>query len=492
VGVSDAGTDVDTGPLGADAHAADVADGGGLDVVGLDVTPVSLEAGVCPAVVAPSPLCGAALCGNGKIDTCDVSFGMCGGQGGGGGPPDFDAGGDDGGCAIIQSESCDGHDFGGKSCKSLGFSGGTLACNAGCGYDVSGCDHCGTGAMIASCGNANVKATGASALALAASGANLGLAWVTGTAGKGGLHVAVLASDLSVVAEADCLGVSDVGAVAIAATPSGWLVAAETPSGIELIPLTATGAMSGAVQVLPGATSPILAGNPSGGPLLVWVTSGSSDQGNVSLLGADGTVMSTTAAFTQVVEPQYGSAVYVGDGFLVALRASLGATVIHVGLDGSLGTPHSLGDETEYPKVAWTGSEGRVVYADFSAQGKLELQRLDATGALIGSPTKVGGVPAYYDPAPVATSGSDSVVLLPGYTGGTGIASHLDVTRVAQGGTQVYAPYVLAKAGSVDALSAYVMVPTGQGAVVAWLAGEAAWGSGTTYPSYIGIARVTP
>jgi Ca2+-binding RTX toxin-like protein len=44
-------------------------------------------------------------------------------------------------------EQCDGDDLGGATCATLGppFSGGTLACNAGCMFDTSGCFQCGNG-----------------------------------------------------------------------------------------------------------------------------------------------------------------------------------------------------------------------------------------------------------------------------------------------------------------------------------------------------------
>ncbi len=37
------------------------------------------------------------------------------------------------------AESCDGADLGATTCENLGFASGTLACTAGCGFDVSGC-----------------------------------------------------------------------------------------------------------------------------------------------------------------------------------------------------------------------------------------------------------------------------------------------------------------------------------------------------------------
>ncbi len=40
---------------------------------------------------------------------------------------------------IDPTENCEGADLGGQTCMSLGFDGGTLACNAGCGFDTSAC-----------------------------------------------------------------------------------------------------------------------------------------------------------------------------------------------------------------------------------------------------------------------------------------------------------------------------------------------------------------
>lgn len=46
---------------------------------------------------------------------------------------------------INGTELCDGTALGGQSCRLLGFSGGTLACTAGCTFDTSGCSTAGCG-----------------------------------------------------------------------------------------------------------------------------------------------------------------------------------------------------------------------------------------------------------------------------------------------------------------------------------------------------------
>ena len=72
-------------------------------------------------------------------------------------------------------EPCDGADLGGASCTSLGFLGGTLACNAGCGFNTSGCvtNLCGNGAKdgIESCDGDDLG--GASCISLGFVGGSL-------------------------------------------------------------------------------------------------------------------------------------------------------------------------------------------------------------------------------------------------------------------------------------------------------------------------------
>jgi hypothetical protein len=52
--------------------------------------------------------------------------------------------------AVGAGEACDGADLGGATCESLGFPGGTLACDASCALDPSGC-------VMPSCGNGVVE-----------------------------------------------------------------------------------------------------------------------------------------------------------------------------------------------------------------------------------------------------------------------------------------------------------------------------------------------
>jgi hypothetical protein len=397
---------------------------------------------------------------------------------------------DAGTCCQTVTESCDGTNLGASTCATLGFSGGTLACNAGCTFDTSGCNHCGSDSHVVACSNV-AGATDSSSLALAASDTAVAVAWVAGPQAQGGLHVSILAADLSVTAQVGCLGADDVQAVAIAATPSGWIVAAQTAAGVALYPLRADGTPVGSANVVAGAATPILAQRPGGGPLLVWVTKQSN--AFAALLDEGAGVGTAVPLFGggSITEPQYGSAVYVGDGFLVALRTNNGASVAHLSLDGTLGASHSVGADTEYPQLAWTGSEARVTFGSFGGTAAVDLVRLDATGAAIGAPVVVGSTPQYYDPAPVVSVRGDSVVLLPGYTGGTAVASHVDVGRFGSDGQAVYPAYVLGLGGT-DRITQYRLAVRGSDVVAAWISGSN-WITGSSeFPSSVQVARVSP
>ena len=285
----------------------------------------------------------------------------------------------------------------------------------------------------------------------------------------------------------------------MAATPSGWLVAAGGTAGISIYPLLADGTPSGGAQVIAGAEKPILAANPAGGPLLLWVRSATAGAANATWLGQDGSVGTTVSLLASTLEPEFGSAIYTNQGFLVALRdTNEGASVMRVGLDGSVGVAHPLGETTEYPQVTWADSEARVLYADFSQSSTNQLTtkyvRLDSTGAPLGSPVVVGNTPTYYGRSPIVTVGNDTIGLLPGYTSVTDTATHLDVARIAPDGHLVHSPYAVGMAGTADSLSRYHVALRGPDIITAWLGASSA-GTRSPYPPYpgaIGIARVSP
>jgi hypothetical protein len=132
----------------------------------------------CVAGVCRTPQQPGAVCGNGVVEAgeqCDganlngqtcQSLGFTGGTLACGAGCTFNTAGCTsavcGNGAVEAGEQCDGADLNGQTCQSLGFTGGTLACGAGCTFNTSGC----TGAQCASaadgtpCDDGNFCTTG--------------------------------------------------------------------------------------------------------------------------------------------------------------------------------------------------------------------------------------------------------------------------------------------------------------------------------------------
>ncbi len=482
--LTDAAPDVTRDVAPVDIAPVDVApvDVAPVDVAPVDVAPVDAPdaALTCTMVPLPppppAPAC-AGLCGNGHRDMCS-SCHPCGprGGGGGGGPPPFPDGGL---CCTTAGEDCDGTDLGGATCASIGYAGGTLHCGSWCAFDSGTCVSCTTGPHVTACDRADGDATGAMSLALAVTETEVAVAWASGT----GARFARFGADFPRHGETGCFGPADARRVALAAVPTGWIAAVENAAGTGIYVVSATGAATGPVAMFPSAQMPLLAGRPGAGPLLVWTLAATGAE-QESVLGADGRpTTATVTLFTPVTEPEYGSAVSAGDGFLVAMRSSVGVQVLRVGADGRAGTPAGLGAETEYPQVTWTGTEGRITWSDFGVSPpSVKWARLDATGRMIGSAVTLGGIPTYYNPSPTAAFGDHTMVLLGGYTGGTGQARRLDATVLAADGG------VIVPAFHVDqdphAVISYRLAARSGDAVAAWLT--------TDYPGRVGLARVVP
>jgi deleted-in-malignant-brain-tumors protein 1 len=49
--------------------------------------------------------------------------------------------------SVEGSEVCDGADLAGQTCATMGYFGGTLACNGACNFDFAGCTNCGNGGL---------------------------------------------------------------------------------------------------------------------------------------------------------------------------------------------------------------------------------------------------------------------------------------------------------------------------------------------------------
>jgi hypothetical protein len=473
----DRGVDV----VSIDTPAVDVAP---EDVPPVDVPPI--DGGTSLACLTggtpPPQVCARALCGNGRVDSCQRCMPCMGGGPGGGPPPPRDAGV----CCTDEPEQCDGDALGGATCASLGYAGGTLRCGDWCGHDTRGCNACAISAHTRQCIRADVAGVAPSTLALAATDAEIAVAWVSD--GGGAVHFARYSPALVKLSERDCLGVGPARGLALAAVAGGWLLAVGSEAGTRTVPLNPDGSNRGAGSLLPLGVMPMLAARPAGGPLLVG-TRGGVVRGAV--VDADGALVSAPAVLlTDEVEAGYGSAAWVGDGWLVASRGGrgvggdLGVLAAHVAPDGRAGAPwQSVGEETEYPQVAFADGAVWLTYANFGAPSSgIERVRVDTFGRAIGERLDLGHIPAYFNPSPMVGVGRDSLILLGTYTGTTGHGRRLEVRRVDDAGRTVVDPYAIT--AGPELVHSYRIARVGADAVVAWV--------GSGYPGRVGLAVVSP
>lgn len=460
-----------------------------FDDVPADVPPP--DAPVACAITAPetTSACAASLCGNGRRDTCQ-RCGPCGGGGGGGGgpidagpPPPWDAGT----CCESVTEACDGADLGGATCVSLGYSGGSLRCSDGCGRDTLGCDACAPTEARGRCAVAPVRSLDARDLALATNGDLIALAWVERDEHVG---VAIIDRELSIVGVNPCLGFPGARRVSLTASAMGWLLAVETREGVRVAPLRADATLIAQGSSLPGAQVPILAAGPEGGALLVFYADDAAGMpsvraARVTALGALSRTQATL--FRQPTEAQYGSAVFTGDGWLVAMRVD-DVEVVRVGTDLSVGpVQRPAGGETEYPQLAWDGRRTAMTFSSFGGPAiSVQIVELARDGSRAGPPrTLVSPVSStrYYNVAPLTTVGDDLAVLIGTHTGLTGHSGRIDLLREnAQPLMRLTQPYPVTR--SPEQVTSYRVAPLEDTAVVAWI------GVGT--PRRIGLARLRP
>jgi hypothetical protein len=405
-------------------------------------------------------ICGAAVCGNGVIDSCQQCEGPGGpGQGGGdpggpGGPPFGD-----GGCTTV-SEQCDGTQLAGGSCTALGYAGGSLVCSSGCTWDASSCSTCAPTSDGAGC----TLAPQAEGVSLGMSATEIGLAWIAHGGGCDGVRFDRYAPGQppTRTGESACLSSCDVDSVAVASTPTGWLVAFANRSELRILSLDGAGAVRGSPRVIAGADAPLFASNPGGPPLLEYSVAPHQDT-YVAVLADDGTELHPSAlAFSSSVEAHRGDAIFAGDGFLVAERAMIGRDTIgvrHVAMDGTLGPAQTPAPGyAEYPQLAWTGTEGRLVYAQFSsAQDGMYWTRIDGTGATLGGAVLVGAYPQVYQRAPIVAEGTDTLALI-------GPQAGLQLVHVSAAGV-VGAPTTI----EMNSIAEQKMILAGGHAYASWL-----------------------
>ncbi len=443
------------------------ADGGQEIDSSLDAAPRA-DTGPSACSVRAAPVCepGPAVCGNGVADSC----------------PECHRCGDAGVCCTPRSEPCDGSDLGGATCASVGYGGGTLACEPGCTFAVRGCDPCNHDPRIAACRRAGGSDGGASSLALAtAADGTVALAWVTnGTT----LHFARVDESLGlvgerVVGEPPCVG-GQAAEVLLASADAGWFLSASTGERTNLFVLDAAGSVRAAPAPIVGVAAFDLAARPGGPPLLV---AGTFDRVEAILLDGAGGVVTRTPLFSPSFPAERGSTVWVGDGFLSAVRAENDVAIARIEADGRLTRTTVVGDgETEAPQLAWTGTGARITWSDFTSTPTMFWQALDHAGQPTSPAVALGAPGENFARAPIGASGQDSLVLLPGYSGLVTFAERVAVVRLGPTG----AP--LGSELRVDAQpsghQSWALVSHGGGAVVAWL--DPTLGEGVV------LARVDP
>jgi len=330
--------------------------------------------------------------------------------------------------------------------------------------------------------------------AIAGVGSSLAVATVSGVPAPGTVKVSLLSSSLAVTATTVVTGITDGVRVALAATPSGWVVAVEHNSGaLEIVPLTAAGSANGPSTIVPGGSIPVMAArgddsSVSGGPLLVW-SQAPNDARFAVLLASDGTFETAPVAVStgSVVEAQYSSGVFTGKDFLYGERVSSGVTISHIGLDGSLlGQSQPSDPATEYPQLAWLGDHAALTYADFSSAGTLEFMTLSPSGAAMGAPIVLGTtLTAEYNRSPVvAVAGGDAAILLGGYTGETDHAGTLEVTTRTGTGASLVPAFAIDSDPLTE--TAWRAIPFSGDMVAGWI-GQAQ-GSGMLYLARVRVA----
>ena len=384
-------------------------DVGGLDITWPDTHQLVRDGGLCPILTTTEARCGAPACGNGVIDSCWLPIQMWGC----GVPP--------GECPPAEiSEDCDGAELGGASCVSRGYSGGTLACGATCWFDERACLTCAAGPHIATC-KESLFCAHAGSLAMAGNDNAIVLAWVQGPPTQGDVYVASLAPDLSPRMTSSIVDITDGVSVAIARTPSGFMLAVErTTQEVDLVPLDDDGAVSGSVVSLVHASTPSLFGrgdgsSVTGGPLLTW-SDGPSDSASAKAALLDETGGFVAAPITLASGTADTTAAFVDDGFLIAFSSyPVGLATRYVDLDGSLTSASNIDANGFTPQLAWLGDHAVMIYRYFAGSTNtasfLSLI-LDPLGHPSGSAVNIGTGDEIGATGPLAVLDTGSVAML--------------------------------------------------------------------------------
>lgn len=432
------------------------------------------------------PVCGA-LCGNGLIDSCNTAIApQC--------------------LPILESEDCDGWEFGANTCATRGYGSGNLTCTSTCTIDDRSCSYCAPiGGPMISCGPAPIAFLNVGSFSLAASDREVGLTQIDYgvntdssrltfarlDAALGVINVAGLDDTIS---PGPLQGLSIDSAVG-ASIGAGWLVAACATGRLVLYAVDANGKKVGRTMLSDGtddrdqcsAGTVSLAPAPNGTALLMYQTWYGDFRAVV--IGNDGSPQGTSAPITDPAALLVGlpTAAWTGDAFTIVVPFETPGdytTVVHLLRLTSDGTLSTIGDilrdEFVYAPVVVTGaSDIRLVYMGTPPGGSqfdrptVLWREVGAMGELLSGAVSLGATPRYVSTLRAVAFGADTVTLLNGaYQEQLSIA-RLDATLALSNLDVAKTP--------IDDLQVYDMVRRGPDVIVGWLTG-----AGLT------LARLTP
>jgi hypothetical protein len=336
---------------------------------------------------------------------------------------------------------------------------------------------------VTACGHPDLNGlptTGSSLLALAASDTELGFVWQeAGT----WLHFTRLRPDFTVLSDTACIGPAvSAWQVALAATPTGWLIAetdAVHATPIYLFSLDAAGILRGTLPMGVQAREVHLIQRPGGGPLLLWVDPvqffGTEGMLHAQLVADDGVPV---GAETRVAPVQPGSVtgVFTGAGFELAAEVDVvvamdlrAIQLFYVGLDGSLRTDAHTTTHNWFASpsvIAWSGLELRLLYDCVTDAGSGTcFQRFSPSGLSVSGPSVLGGPVG--GRASALAGDSHTGILREGSAEDPALGFAFET--IDSSGAVVAAPQTVSRDPGTDAVQ---MVAQGGDAVVAWIGSD--------------------
>ena len=412
--------------------------------VPLDSTDVEDDGRVCPdGSPFVDPPCGCDLCGNGHIDFCPTEQ------------------------SATLRELCDGTDFGAISCLDYGFASGRLECTTSCRPTTRYCEECVPSPALPLCLRP-LQAFDVTTAAMASDGSYLGVAWL---GQSNDIQFARLDANLSVVSLTAVTPLESYGGIALAPTPSGWIIAvtgrssASPVAPIEVHTLSANG-LHLQHRTVEDGQGLRLATREGGGPLLTYehrAPGASVSVVRATLLDGDGNEAVAPFQIFSGETLQNRASVFVGDGFLVSQTIWTAQIVAHriarIELDGQFQT---IDTNISASALAWNGTVGRLLSAGFST---MNWQAVGKDGVPVGSPVAVPTVPSTWGGTLLAY-GDDSILLRSMQTPSPEFRNRLELLRLDAAGATVLPATTVARGSQ---FGAYGLARLGNDVFAMWV-----------------------